>query len=574
MRPPANRSRELAVLLAGCALVYLTGLGDVPFYTRGEPREGNVVREMLRTGQWLVPERPEGEPARKPPLYYWAAALAWSAFPDRPEFAMRLPSAVLATAGVAATFMTTRAAFGAAAGLPAAIVLATAFEWTRAAVSARVDMALAAGTTMLLLAWTMSLARGGGWWWALATLGAIAGTLAKGPVAIIIPGLAVVVMALLERDRRVIWELRAPVVLGVAAVVVACWYGAAIAREGSAYWTVLLRENLLRFVDAEKGRTGHHAPTWYLFAVGAVGFLPWTPLVPLGFAGSDGDASPERRRVVRFATVWSAVILVFFSLASAKRSVYLLPLFPAVAMLVGAGVATPPQSGRALAITRALVWLIPPALVLLALVTGIYAAGVDPAAMAHHWLREDDRAGAAALAAAAAGHGAPLAALAVATAVVALALLPAIRASRWRMLVLGLGSLTGVWVAAFSGLLHPSIAHDRSLREFMQHVAQVVPEHESLHAFYPPDPGLRFYASRPLRAWPRGGPSKPGYLVVWEDEWRTLRNVDGSALPLLAVSTAEQPGRGHLALVATVPGPLRRVPPPAGDDPGGLRAVH
>src|SRR5262249_42648028 len=85
-----------ALLVTGISLVlFFTGLGWVPFYTRGEPREALVAREMLRTGEWLVPSRPEGELTRKPPLFYWVAASALTLFPDRPELAARLPSAVL-----------------------------------------------------------------------------------------------------------------------------------------------------------------------------------------------------------------------------------------------------------------------------------------------------------------------------------------------------------------------------------------------------------------------------------------------------------------------------------------------
>src|SRR5439155_1582613 len=83
------------------------------------------AREMLRSGAWLVPARPEGELARKPPLYYWAAAGALGVLPERPELALRLPSAVLGTAAVLGTWATARAVWGAAAGLPAALVLAT-----------------------------------------------------------------------------------------------------------------------------------------------------------------------------------------------------------------------------------------------------------------------------------------------------------------------------------------------------------------------------------------------------------------------------------------------------------------
>jgi len=74
-----SAGRELACVVAACAVAYLVGTAGVPFYTRGEPREGLVVREMLRTGDWLVPARPDDEPIRKPPLYYWTAAPAVAA---------------------------------------------------------------------------------------------------------------------------------------------------------------------------------------------------------------------------------------------------------------------------------------------------------------------------------------------------------------------------------------------------------------------------------------------------------------------------------------------------------------
>jgi 4-amino-4-deoxy-L-arabinose transferase-like glycosyltransferase len=99
-----TRAREAFIVAGACLFLYFTGLAEIPFYTRGEPREGLVVREMLRSGEWLVPARPDGEPARKPPLYYWSAAAARAALPDAPELALRLPSAAFATGAVLGTW--------------------------------------------------------------------------------------------------------------------------------------------------------------------------------------------------------------------------------------------------------------------------------------------------------------------------------------------------------------------------------------------------------------------------------------------------------------------------------------
>src|SRR5262249_47755764 len=114
-------------------------------------------REMPRTGEGPVPRRAEGELPRKPPLSYWIAASALTALPARPELAARLPSAILGTLGVLVIWAAAGASFGGEVALLAALILATSGEWTRAATVARVDMALAAGLTVVLGAWLVVL---------------------------------------------------------------------------------------------------------------------------------------------------------------------------------------------------------------------------------------------------------------------------------------------------------------------------------------------------------------------------------------------------------------------------------
>jgi 4-amino-4-deoxy-L-arabinose transferase-like glycosyltransferase len=559
---------ELVVVAAACSVLYLTGIGDIPFHTRGEPREGLVVREMLADGAWLVPARPEGEPARKPPLYYWLAAAALGVAPERPEMALRLPSALGATAAVAGTWGVARAAFGAAAGLPAALVLATAFEWVRAATSARVDMTLAAALAALLAGWTLALARGGRGWLVLAAAGTTLGVLAKGPVAVVLPGLTAAVLLAARRQAGDSRRLRPLTVLGLAAAVAAIWYVAAFLRLGPHFLDVVARENWFRFLDAEGARTGHAHAAGYLLALALVGVLPWTPLLPLAAAPL---ATRPRPAAAALALAWIATGLVFFSLAAAKRSVYLLPLFPALALLLGAGVAAPPVDGRAARLAAAGARLYAPALALLAALAALYAAGGDASVAVRRWLTPADAAGAAALAAVAGDARPALAGLALASAAAAILAARTARRRDWRRLVGVIAAATIVWVATFDAVLLPAIARARSVKAFMARVDALVPADATLHAFFPPDPGVRFYARRPLRRWPARGVAG-GWLLLWQDDWERLRDDGGRPLPVVAVSDARQPRRGHLALVRAPAGPLRRADeapgPPA---PSGLR---
>ncbi len=558
-------AREAILVAAGCLALYLAGAADVPFYTRGEPREGLVVREMLRSGAWLVPARPEGELARKPPLYYWAAAGALGVLPERPELALRLPSAVLGTAAVLGTWATARAVWGAAAGLPAALVLATTFEWTRAALSARVDMALAAALTATLAGWTLALARGTRGATALAALGAALGTLAKGPVALVLPALAAAGLRITRGEVR---PLRVVPVLGGAAALAGLWYAAAFAREGSALLDVVARENWLRFVDPEAAATGHAHAAGYLVPLGLVGLLPWTPLLPLALVPLRDRPRPA---AAALAAAWVATGAVFFSLAAAKRSVYLLPLHPAVALLLGAGVAAPPANGRLERLARLGALLFAPAGLGLAALGGALVLGFDPVPLVQPWLRPDDAAGAATLAAAVRAAAPWLALLAGATAAATPLVARAAARAEWRRLVLAVAALFALWTASFDLLLHPAIARERSLKGFLAEVSRSVPPGAPLYALYPPDPGLRFYAPAALRAWPHQGAAAGAALLLWEDEWQRLRDPSGRTLTVLAVSAARQAGRGRLALVAAPVGPLVRAPDTAVPPPLEVR---
>ena len=560
-----TRAHEALVVVAACAVLYFTGLGEIPFHTRGEPREGLVVREMIRTDQWLVPSRPDGEPARKPPLYYWSAATALVTVPESPELALRLPSAVFATAAVVGVWATARVLWGAAAGLPAALVLATSFEWTRAATSARVDMTLAAALTAALAGCMLALAGRGRAAPALAAAGIALGALAKGPVALVLAALAIVAVRLLRYDVR---RLHPVLVLATATAVAAAWYGVAFLREGGAFLDVVARENLFRFVDPETGRTGHAHGTWYLLPLGLVGVLPWTPLLPLALVPLRERPHPP---AVAFAAAWLVVGFVFFSLAAAKRSVYLLPLHPALALLVGAGVASATE-GRLERAARVGSALYAPVAVVIALLSAALALGVDPGAPLHALLHPTDAAGAAALVASV-RRGTPwLVVLAAGTALAVPVVARAARGGAWRRLVVVVATLFVVWTGAFDARLRPAIAREGSLRAFLLHVHEIVPADAPLYALFPPDPGLRFYAGPALQRWPSRGAPADGYLLLWEDEWRRLRDPAGQPLPVLAVSDARQTGRGHLALVAAPHGPLTAAAestgPPA---PLGLR---
>jgi 4-amino-4-deoxy-L-arabinose transferase-like glycosyltransferase len=539
----------LLLLLLACLLLFFTGLGDVPFYTRGEPREALVAREMRRTGEWLVPARPDGELTRKPPVFYWAAAAALTLLPERPELAARLPSALLATAGVLVTWAVVHASFGAAPAFGAALMLATTLEWIRAATIARVDMALVAGLTLLFGAWLLVLARDlerpGPALLAMAVAGAAIATLAKGPVALVLPALVVGALIALRRDPSPLRRLGAIPVLVLGGAIAALWYGAAFAKHGWEFFDIVAKENWLRYVDSEDAGTGHAHGLLYLPLVGLIGLMPWTPLLPL--AGAPFTDRTRRTPALTFAAVWVAVTLVFFSLADAKRSVYLLPLFPALMLLLALGVERPP-AGRLAFVLRLTTALYPPVFALLGVAAAALASGTDVVALLRPWLKPRDAQNTLAIVSVARSAAPVLLVLAGMALAGAFLMLRARRAGDWQRLVQVVAALTVAWTAAIGIWLRPPIGRAASLQPFMARVGGLVPADATLYAFFTPDAGLRFYAPRPLEPW-RAQSRGPAYLLLWEDERQRWRDAQGKPLEPLAVSEAEQSRRGPLTLV-------------------------
>ncbi len=550
--------RAALLLLAACLLLFFTGLGQVPFYTRGEPREALVAREMVRTGEWLVPARPDGELTRKPPAFYWAAATSLSLLPGRPELAVRLPSALLATAGVLITWAVAQASFGPAVALPAALILATSLEWIRAGIIARVDMALVAGLTLLFSAWLLALARDrarpGPALLAMGVAGTVIATLAKGPVALVLPALVAAALVAVRRDLGLLRQLGALPVLVLGGAIAALWYGAAFAEHGWAFFDVVAKENWLRYVDSEDAGTGHSHGLFYLPLVGLVGLLPWTPLLPLAGAPL-ADRSRPTTPVV-FAATWVLVTLVFFSLADAKRSVYLLPLFPALALLLALGVERPPaiRLAGALRVTSV---LYPPLFALLGVAAAALASGADVVALVRPWLKPRDAQNTLAIVSVAQAAAPVLLVLGVLALAAAALAARARRAGDWRRRVWVVATRTVLWTAGINLWLRPPIGRAASLQPFMTRVDGLVPPDAVLHAFFTPDAGLRFYAPRPLRPW--GAQNRgPAYLLLWEDERQRWRDASGAPLAPLAVSEARHSRRGPLTLVVVPEGTALR----------------
>ena len=321
----SNRLPWATALLVFCVFLYFWGLGRVPFYTKGEPREAVQVWEEVHNGEWILPLRNGHDLPSKPPLFHWLAGAVSVVLGRVDEFSIRFPSAALATLSVLLVFWLGVTKWGTAAGVFAALMLATNFEWMRAATAARVDMTLTAfliaafvaldrivsapaPTPRALVAFYASMA--------LATLG-------KGPVGLLLPAMVAVTYLGCRGDLARLRQMRILEGLTAAVVVSGFWYALAVVHGGKAFvYKQLWVENVGRFVAADSTGAGHQHPFYYMIGGFLTGFAPWSFFViPLGIY-----LFAYRRRLEAegylYPLVWFAVVFVFYSISQSKRTVY------------------------------------------------------------------------------------------------------------------------------------------------------------------------------------------------------------------------------------------------------------
>jgi len=352
------------VLALAALLLLLPALGSVGLSAPDEPRAAAVAREMFsmehgRSGLALLHLNGEAY-TQKPPLYYWMAS-AVSLLPGRvTEWSARLPSALAGLVTLWLTFVFGRRLLGTRTALLGAALLLTTYKFGHLARRVQFDVVLTAFELGALL-----------FWWRLdRDLGTAArnrlalhacmglALLTKGPVGFLIPMLVIGAYLAVEGRVRDLRRAVSPLALVVSLGPILAWLAAAVALAPPGFFGEAVGGGVLsRFFSG----TSHARPFYYFAYQFPLEFLPWALLWPTVVWAArqrifveGGDE--EQRRTWRFLLVWVAVNLAFFSLSAGKRGLYLLPCFPAVALLCAdalrallAGRARPPWALSAVA---------------------------------------------------------------------------------------------------------------------------------------------------------------------------------------------------------------------------------
>ena len=565
-----NRSVWAAALLALCGFLYFWGLGDIPFYTKGEPREAIELQEIVHNGEWILPMRNGHELPSKPPLFHWLGSLVALVTGHIDEFSVRFPSAFLAMLTVLGVFWVGAERWGTPAGAFAGFALATNFEWMRAATSARVDMTLTAFLVAAFLAFWVAAS------WRTPPKGPLAffyvaiglAALGKGPVGILLPGLVAFGYLLARRQLTIsrILSFRPFTGGAIALVIPGIWYALAIAFGGEAFvQKQLYVENVGRFFAAGSSGAGHEHGVFYMIGGFFTGFAPWSLFIlPLGVYLWQHRARLEEEGFL-YPIVWFVAVLVFYSVSQSKRTVYLLPIYPAAALLIGAWWKRLAEQeslmpGIVVRALQATGFVMAAALLVVLGVLVSEGLGGDPLERIRPLLHAKDAANLPVVRDLIQARFAVLTLWILALLPVLVLFVAGLGRRRWGLVFASLVAFVASSTAMVNGVFHPALAWQRTFKPFLEIVRGVLEPGDQL-LFYRKtfDYGAIFYAGRRIprleeNAEPPPSDGSRTYVLMWEKGWQKLEPEEAERLQFLHKSDGTGPkGENRLVFARVKP---------------------
>jgi len=323
---------EIVTIAGFCAFLFYFGLSAFGLVGADEPRYAQIAREMPARRELVTPTL-YGKPwLEKPPLYYWRAMETFWAL-GVSDWAARLPSATAATFMAAVIYFFLRR-FRPGAQLNGALMTAASVGVIGFARAASTDMLLAAAFVVGMLAWFAWYAAERRLWLVFFYFFMALGALAKGPVAPLLAALIIATFALVQRDTRLIRRtLRLPGILLFLAVSLP-WYVVVQLQNPQFLREFIFQHNLGRFAS---NIYHHRQPFWYFVPVLLLGVMPWTALVIAGWVETikQWHEQPAEREdtLGKFLLIWTAVVIIFFSISASKLPGYILPAVPSCTIL-------------------------------------------------------------------------------------------------------------------------------------------------------------------------------------------------------------------------------------------------
>jgi 4-amino-4-deoxy-L-arabinose transferase-like glycosyltransferase len=332
------------------ALLWFGPLNTPHLFEPDEGRYAEIPREMVVSGDWVTPRLDGIKYFEKPALQYWATAAAFTVFGQH-AWTARLWSALSAYLGLLLTFALARRLYDERTARLAVIVQASSLLYIGLARITTLDMSLCFSLQLAMCALALlaqqrakvpSGASSTSWQLPLLLgIGIALAVLSKGLVGVLIPTAVAGVYFLWRRDwslplrARLWWSLFALLVLAGP------WFLLVSERNPEFAHFFFVVQHFQRYLST--AGFDRYEPAWFFIPVLVLGVLPWTTLLP-GALQRAWRASRNGENGTALLLVWTVFVFVFFSLSHSKLIPYILPLLPAIAVLLARHLANLPPS--------------------------------------------------------------------------------------------------------------------------------------------------------------------------------------------------------------------------------------
>ncbi len=317
--------------------LFFSFLGGRPLASPDEGRYVEIPREMVASNDYVTPHLNGLKYFEKPPLVYWVetAPIKLGFFN---EFAFRFPIALFAILGCLVVYGFSRHFYSRRAGLWSAVVLATSLLYYSLSRIILLDLVLTVFITSGLLSFFAGIKEDAGLgrrkWLAFSAISLALAVLTKGLVGVLIPLGIMAMWITLFNKWRLLRPLYLPTNLFLFLAVALPWHILVSFKNPDFFDFYFIHEQFERYFTTTHRR---YQPFWFFIPITILGFLPWTFFL----VRAAKDAIPKTFRDWKiydfesFLIVWIVFIFIFFSCSNSILIPYILPIFPALAILVG-----------------------------------------------------------------------------------------------------------------------------------------------------------------------------------------------------------------------------------------------
>ena len=319
-------SRNVFVVLLVLMVFHIFfGIGSIPLLDPDEPVYAETAREMIGFHDFLSPRIFNEFWYDKPPMYYWLVAGAFKIF-GVGEFASRFPAALMTVLTVMMVYISATKLFNERVGFWSGMVLGTSMMTFYMGKAAVTDTTLLFCLTGALLCFLHEK------YWLIYVFCGL-GILVKGPIGIVFPGAIIFLYLLLSGNLDRLGKMHVLPGILLSLLISGPWYYLMYQAHGREFIDVFLGfHNITRFTAPEHPS---RVVWWFYLPVIILGMFPWTGLLFQSLKDSICESRTSDLKKLLFFQVWWIFVFIFFTVCQTKLISYILPMFPALAMMIG-----------------------------------------------------------------------------------------------------------------------------------------------------------------------------------------------------------------------------------------------